>query len=115
MSSCRELLVELELTMARSNRPHPDDGSRKLIAAHEGDGGGTRRRRFWCALEKHGVEVEFETRSPLGLSRIVDVHRCTAFERPADVTCGRHCLDASFRKPHPFEPPLVMRPGPLGD
>jgi len=38
-----------------------------------------------------------------------------AFERPADVTCGRHCLDASFRKPHPFEPPLVMRPGPLGD
>ena len=117
MNSYRDLLVELELTRVPSGRPHPDNVSRKPggIAAHEGDGGGTRRSQFWCALKEHNVEVEFETRSRLGLPRIVDVRRCTAFERPADVTCGRHCLDASFRKQHPFEPPLVMRPGPLGD
>ncbi len=117
MSLNRDLLAELELTMVPSTRPRPDDGPR-IRSDHEADfseRSGTRRRRFWCALKKHDVEVEFETRKRLGIPRIVDVQRCTAFDRPTEVACGRSCLDVSFRSRRPFSPPLVVPVCDLGD
>jgi len=117
MSLNRDLLAELELTMVPSTRPRPDDG---LMVWSEreterSDRQGTRRRRFWCAVKKQDVEVEFETRKRLGIPRIVDVRRCTVFDRPTEVACGRHCLDAGFRNRRPFSPPLVVPIGDLGD
>jgi hypothetical protein len=117
MSLNRELLAELELTMVPSTRPRPDDGLRGW-SERETDrsgGQGSRRRRFWCAVKKQDVEVEFETRKRLGIPRIVDVRRCTVFDRPTEVACGRHCLDASFRNRRPFSPPLVIPICDLGD
>ena len=113
MSCYRDLLAELELTMVPSTRPRPEAYVREAVA--EGNGRGlTRTAHFWCSVKKQEVEVEFETRSRLGVRRIVDVKRCSAFDRPADVACGRHCLEASFRKQHPFSPPLAIR-GVMGD
>jgi hypothetical protein len=117
MSLNRDLLAELELTMVPSTRPRPDDRPR-IFSDQDGDrseGRGTRRRRFWCAVKKQDVEVEFETRKRFGIPRIVDVQRCTVFDRPTEVACGRHCLDASFRNRRPFSPPLVTPVCDLGD
>ncbi len=117
MSLNRDLLAELELTMVPSTRPRPNDGLR--IWSHQETGSserrGMRRRRFWCAVKKQDVEVEFETRKRLGISRIVDVRRCTVFDRPTEIACGRHCLDASFRSQRPFSPPLAIPICDLGD
>lgn len=117
MNSYRDLLAELELTMVPSTRPRPDEHAQKLRSsnADDGEAGGTRLRHFWCSVKKQAVEVEFETRPRLGLARIVDVRRCSAFDRPTDVACGRHCLDASFRRQVPFAPPFVVGPLGLGD
>lgn len=117
MNSYRDLLAELELTMVPSTRPRPDEYAQKFRdnSADGAEASGTRRRHFWCSVKKQEVEVEFETQPRLGMRRIVDVRRCSAFDRPTDVACGRHCLDASFRKQHPFSPPLVVRGGAIGD
>ena len=117
MNSYRDLLAVLELTMVPSTRPQPDEHSQKLRSSHADgpEAGGTRRRHFWCSVKKQEVEVEFETRPRLGLARIVDVRRCSAFDRPTDVACGRHCLDASFRRQGRYALPFVVRPRPLGD
>ena len=116
MSPYRDLLAELELTMVPSPRPRPD-GSAQMPPGGYPDApveGGTRRRHFWCSLKKQEVEVEFETRSFLGLPRIAGVRRCTAFDRPTDVACGRHCLDAKFRRQWPFALPVMRRRRALG-
>jgi hypothetical protein len=114
MSSYRDLLAELELAMVPSTRPRPEDhAGRGIVEDHEG--GGTRLAHFWCSVKKQEVEVEFETQPRRGLRRIVDVRRCSAFDRPMDVACGRHCLDASFRTQHPFSPPLLIQGSAIGD
>lgn len=106
--SHRDLLAELELTMvpslqkprepslyeAESDRP---DESRR----------GSRRRRFWCSLREQEVEVEFETKAMLGFPLTVGVKRCSAFEEPDKVECGRHCLEAKFRRQWPYALPVV--------
>lgn len=117
MSSYRDLLAELELTRVPSTRPRPEDYAQRPGGATAEDelGSRTRLAHFWCSVKKQEVEVEFETQPRLGMRRIVDVRRCSAFDRPTDVACGRHCLDASFRKQHPFSPPLVVRGGAIGD
>ncbi len=117
MNSSRDLLAELEVTMVPSLRRPPETsaqaplgGSPDIPAAE----GGSRRRHFWCSLKKQEVEVEFETRSHLGLRRMVGVRRCTAFDRPQDVACGRHCLDSKFRGQWPSALPVVDRRCALG-
>ena len=117
MNSYRDLLAELELTMVPSTRPRPDEYAQKFRdnSADGAEASGTRRRHFWCSVKKQEVEVEFETRPRLGLAKIVDVRRCTAFDRPTDVACGRHCLDASFRRHVPFSPAFVIRQRAFGD
>ena len=71
--------------------------------------GGSCRRHFWCALKDQEVEVEFETRSTLGLRRDVGIRQCTAFDPPSDVACGRHCLDSKFRRQWPSALPVIDR------
>ena len=116
MNPFRDLLAELEVTMVPSlRRPQEPSAQGPLggfpdIPAE----GGSRRRHFWCSLKKQEVEVEFETRSHLGLPRIVGVRRCTAFDRPQDVACGRHCLDSKFRGQWPSALPVIDRRGALG-
>jgi hypothetical protein len=108
MNAYRDLLAELELTMVPSTRPRPEAYVREAVA-EDNRRDLTRVAHFWCSVKKQEVEVEFETRSRLGMRRIVDVRRCSAFDRPADVACGRQCLEASFRRQHPFSPPLTIR------
>jgi len=59
----------------------------------------TRRRRFWCALQGRNVETVFRTRGLLPQAR--GVLACSAFEDPRAVTCGRRCLEASYRRQWP--------------
>ena len=99
MSPRRDLLAELELTMvpslARPSEPGPE-GPPGGYPDHVS--GGTCRRHLWCRIKQHEVEVEFETVPHLlWPARITGVKRCTAFDEPTDVACGRQCLDAYFR------------------
>jgi hypothetical protein len=58
----------------------------------------TRRRRFWCALSRRDVEVEFEESGLPGLRRPVAVKSCSIFDPPTAVECRRRCLDSDFRR-----------------
>ena len=115
MSRVRDLFAELEVTMVPLPRFQPEAGARMppagFLDAPSGDGG--RRRHFWCPLKKLEVEVEFTTRSFLGLPRTVGVRQCTAFAQPRDVACGRHCLDSRFRRQWPAALPVMDRRRPL--
>ncbi len=106
--SHRDLLAEIELTMVPSLQKRPDldlyvppsealDDSRSRV----------RRRSFWCALKEQDVEVEFETRACFGFRRPVSVNRCSAFEEPDKVECGRHCLESRFRRQWPYALPVA--------
>lgn len=65
-----------------------------------------RRRRFWCAVSRREVEVEFEERGFPGFRGAVAVKSCSAFDPPVAVSCQRRCLDATFRRQ--WEPPLLI-------
>lgn len=69
----------------------------------------SRSRRFWCALARRQVEVEFDRRGLPGLRRAVGVSRCSVFEPPEAITCGRRCLDPTFRRQ--WEPALPLGAG----
>lgn len=108
--SHRDLLAELELTMVPSQQKPPEPGL--YVAAGDGPDEsrrGSRRRHFWCALREQEVEVEFETKAMLGFPRVVGVKRCSAFEEPDKVECGRHCLEARFRRQWPYALPVADR------
>jgi hypothetical protein len=106
----RDLLAELELTMVPSLEEQPEPGLYVPATERPDDaGGGSRRRRFWCAAREQDVEVEFETRRMLGFPRTVGVKRCSVFEEPDKVECGRHCLEARFRRQWPYALPVVDR------
>jgi len=111
MSPHRDLLAELELTMVPSLRMRPDPGL--YVPATElpeaASRSGSRCRRFWCALKDQEVEVEFETKAFLGFPRTVGVKRCSVFEEPEKVACGRHCLDSKFRRQWPPALPVAHR------
>ena len=98
MSARRDLLAELELTMVPSltrldASPEPPPGGYP-----DSTGSRTSLRHFWCRIKQHEVEVEFETAPRLLLpGRISGVKRCSAFDQPTDVACGRHCVDSWFR------------------
>ena len=111
MSMHRDLLAELELTMVPSLTIHPEPGM--YLPASELPKGSW-RRRVWCSLRKEEVEVEFETKAFLGFPRLVGVNRCTAFEDPKDVACGRHCLDSEFRRRWPPALPVADRRSAVG-
>jgi hypothetical protein len=104
----RDMLAEIELTMVPSPHACPEPGL-YVPASEPADGsrGGSCRRRFWCALRKQHVEVEFETKAVLGFRRIVAVKRCSVFEEPDNVACGRHCLESRFRSQWPYALPLA--------
>jgi hypothetical protein len=54
------------------------------------------RRRFRCSGADREVEVLFERR---GLSRrIAGVVSCSGFEPGTRIACGRHCVDAGYRR-----------------
>jgi len=111
MSQFRDLLAELEVTMVPMPRFRPE-GSAQMPPGGFPDvpsADGLRRRHFWCPLKKFEVEVEFATRSFLGLPRTVGVTQCTAFDPPRDVACGRHCLDSRFRRQWPAALPIMAR------
>jgi hypothetical protein len=111
MSMHRDLLAELELTMVPSLKIVPEPGC--YVPASEPQKAASRtgswRRRVWCSLRRQEVEVEFETRAFLGFPRLVGVNRCTAFDEPKDVACGRHCLDSEFRRRWPPALPVADR------
>ena len=104
MSPHHDLLAELELTMVPSLRIRPAPGmyvpASELTAAAVRSG--SCRRSFWCSLKKQEVEVEFETKPFLGFPRVIGVKRCSVFGEPEQVACGRHCLDAKFRRHYVF-------------
>jgi hypothetical protein len=116
MSLHHDLLAELELTMVPSLRLRPAPAM--YVPAGEGAEVATRcrssRRTFWCALKEQEVEVEFATKRFLGFPRLVGVKRCSAFDEPEEVACGRHCLDSKFRRQWPFALPTAdhRRPPP---
>jgi hypothetical protein len=60
------------------------------------------RRSFRCAIANREVEARL---------RSGRVQSCSAFEDPTAITCGRRCVDRSFRMqwPPPL-PPVLMRP-----
>jgi hypothetical protein len=104
----RDVLAEIELTMVPSLQKPPEPGFYAYpddLSA--GSQGGSRRRRFWCSLREQDVEVEFETKGILGLRRAVGVKCCSVFEEPAKVECGRHCLEARFRRQWPYALPVA--------
>jgi hypothetical protein len=111
MSMHRDLLAELELTMVPSLKIRPEPGlyvpGSELPKAASRTG--SWRRRVWCSLQKQEVEVEFETKAFLGFPRLVGVNRCSAFDEPEDVACGRHCLDSEFRRRWPPALPVADR------
>jgi hypothetical protein len=74
MTSNQDLLAELELTMVPSPRTHPDP---RMYVPPEELETAFRSRSFWCSLQQQTVEVEFETKSTLGFSRLVGVRRCS--------------------------------------
>ena len=109
MGPFNDKLAELEVTMVPSPRLRPEAVT-QMPPGESSDApfeGGSRRRHFWCALKEQEVEVEFETRSFLGLSRIVGVRQCTAFEQPQGVACGRRCVDSRYRDQWPSALPLM--------
>jgi hypothetical protein len=112
-----DLLAELELTMvpSMSIRPAPGMYAHASELAEVAIPSGTRRRSFWCSLKKQEVEVEFETKSFLGFPRLVGVKRCSVFEDPEEVACGRRCLDSKFRRQWPFALPTADHRPALGD
>ena len=116
MSLQHDLLAELELPMVPSLRIRPAPGL--YVPARERAEAATRSgpccRRFWCGIEKQEVEVEFETKRFLGFPRLVGVKRCSAFDEPEKVTCGRRCLDSTFRRQRVFALFTVDRRRPLG-
>ena len=65
-----------------------------------------RRRHFWCAWVRQQDEVEFEERGLPGLRRSVAVVRCSCFDPPTEVGCGRRCLDSAFRRQWPSPLPM---------
>ena len=109
MSLHRDLLAELELTMVPSLSIRPAAGlcapASELTEAAARSG--SCRRNFWCSLKKQEVEVEFETKPFLGFPRLVGVMRCSVFDEPENVACGRHCLDSKFRRQWPFALPIA--------
>ena len=50
------------------------------------------RRRFWCGQAQREVAVDFEEHGFPGFRRPVAVLRCSAFQPPTAITCGRSCL-----------------------
>ncbi len=116
MSTQRDLLAELELTMVPSVKIRPELGL--YVAASElpqaASRTGSWRRRVWCSLKKQEVEVEFQTKSFLGFPRLVGVNRCSAFDEPDHLACGRHCLDSEFRRRWPPALPVADRRSALG-
>jgi hypothetical protein len=56
-----------------------------------------RRRCFRCPLMRREVEVEFLERWFLGVRRAAVPTRCSAFETPTAIECGRACNDRAFR------------------
>jgi hypothetical protein len=98
MSARRDLLAELELTMVPS-MTRPEAGPEPPPGGYlDSAGSRTCLRHFWCRITRQEVEVEFETAPRLLLpGRISGVKRCSAFEQPTDVACGRHCVDSWFR------------------
>jgi hypothetical protein len=92
-------MAELELTMVPTLARLSESGPEGLPGGHSDfAGSGTCRRHFWCRFKQQEVEVDFETVPRLLLpARITGVKRCTAFDEPTDITCGRHCLDPYFR------------------
>jgi len=56
-----------------------------------------RRRRIWCPVYRHEVEVEFVEWGLPGFRDPVAVRSCSAFEEPTRITCARLCLDPSRR------------------
>ncbi len=111
MSRFRDLSPELDVTMVPSLTFRPEASAQTPPGgfADAPSGEGRRQRHFWCPLKKIEVEVEFATRSFLGLPRAVGVRQCTAFDRPRDVACGRHCLDSKFRRQWPGALPIMDR------
>ena len=111
MSRFRDLFAELEETMVPLPRFRPEGGAQIPPGGFPDvpSADRLRRRHFWCPLKKFEVEVEFATRSFLGLSRTVGVTQCTAFDQPRDVACGRHCLDSRFRRQWPAALPIMGR------
>jgi len=116
MSLHRDLLAELELTMVPSLRIRPAPGmyapASELVEAAVRSG--SCRRSFWCSLKKQEVEVEFETKPFLGFPRFVSVKRCSVFDEPGKVVCGRHCLDSKFRRQRPVALPTTDHRRALG-
>jgi hypothetical protein len=116
MSLHRDLLAELELTMVPSLRIRPAPGMYAPASelAEAAIRSGPCRRSFWCSLKKQEVEVEFETKPFLGFPRLVAVNRCSVFDEPEKVACGRHCLDSKFRRQWPFALPTADHRRTLG-
>jgi hypothetical protein len=104
MSLHHDLLAEIELTMVPSviTPPKPDLYEPAAETSSRVRSG---RRSFWCSLKERDVEVEFLTKPFLGFPRLLGVRCCTAFQQPEDVACGRHCLDAKFRRQWPYALP----------
>ena len=70
----------------------------------------SRRRCFRCPLMRREVEVEFLERWFLGVRRAAAPTRCSAFEVPTAIECGRRCLDRSFRNQWAFPLSVASRP-----
>ena len=70
-----------------------------LLASHHAYlfGDVRRVRSFRCPLVRREVEVEFLERWVLAVRRSATACRCSAFERPTAVECGRRCVDRAFR------------------
>ena len=102
----RDLLAEIELTMvpslqsvqtwtctcprARRGLPEPSASAELLVRAQ---GAGCRGR--------------IRDESLFRVSRPVGVNRCSAFEEPDKVACGRACLDSRFRRQWPYALPVA--------
>jgi hypothetical protein len=116
MSRFHDLFAELEVTMVSLPRFQAEASAQMPLGGYPDapSGDGWRRRHFWCPLKQVEVEVEFATRSFLGLPRTVGVKQCTAFDQPRDVACGRHCLDSRFRRQWPAALPVMDRRRGLG-
>ena len=106
MNMHRDLLAELELTMVPSLKI-PAGSDIYVPVSELPTRTGTWRRRVWGSLQRQEVEVEFETKTFLGFPRLVGLNRCTAFDEPKDIACGRHCLDSEFRRRWPPALPMA--------
>lgn len=105
MSLRRNALFEIELLMVPSSRCQPEPGL--YVPETDGPVRRTRSRTFWCSNKQQQVEVEFETEAFLGFPRVVGITRCSAFDQPEDIACGRHCLDTRFRRQWPYALPVA--------